>query len=225
MWTSYLYSLIVADVTDGCYRTVFDYVRPGSRVLDVGIGNGAMIRRYHWAIVDRRLRIVGLDINPRYLAHCDQLVGAYGLRDRIQLHELRVEDYTPPAAPHFDYILFSMSFMLMDDQRSVLARVLPWLNPRGEILFVQTMFRERSRWLEFVKPRLKYFTTIDFGQVTYEAHFFSLLDSMGLVVTEDRVIKKECFRGEYRMVAARADRGAGRRERQHQGAARLDPSS
>jgi alpha-N-acetylglucosaminidase len=225
MWTSYLYSLIVADVTDGCYRTVFDYVRPGSRVLDVGIGNGAMIRRYHQAIVDRRLRIVGLDINPRYLAHCDQLVGAYGLRDRIQLHELPVEDYAPPAAPHFDYILFSMSFMLMDDQRSVLAQVLPWLNPRGEILFVQTMFRERSRWLEFVKPRLKYFTTIDFGQVTYEAHFFSLLDSMKLVVTEDRVIKKECFRGEYRMVAARADHGAGRRERQRQGAARLDPSS
>jgi len=225
MWTSYLYSLIVADVTDGCYRTVFDYVRPGSRVLDVGIGNGAMIRRYHQAIVDRRLRIVGLDINPRYLAHCDQLVGAYGLRDRIQLHELPVEDYAPPAAPHFDYILFSMSFMLMDDQRSVLAQVLPWLNPRGEILFVQTMFRERSRWLEFVKPRLKYFTTIDFGQVTYEAHFFALLDRMGLVVTEDRVIRKECFRGEYRMVAARADNGAGRRERQRQGAARLDPSS
>jgi alpha-N-acetylglucosaminidase len=225
MWTSYLYSLIVADVTDGCYRTVLDYVRPGSRVLDVGIGNGAMIKRYHQAIVDRQLRIVGLDINPRYLAHCDQLVGAYGLRDRIQLHELPVEDYAPPSPPHFDYILFSMSFMLMDDQRSVLARVLPWLNPRGEILFVQTMFRERSRWLEFVKPRLKYFTTIDFGQVTYEAHFFSLLDKMGLVVTEDRIIKKECFRGEYRMVAARADNAAGSCERQCQGAARLDPSS
>jgi len=225
MWTSYLYSLIVADVTDGCYRTVLDYVRPGSRVLDVGIGNGAMIKRYHQTIVDHQLRIVGLDINPRYLAHCDQLVSAYGLRDRIQLHELPVEDYEPPAPPHFDYILFSMSFMLMDDQRSVLARVLPWLNPRGEILFVQTMFRERSRWLEFVKPRLKYFTTIDFGQVTYEEHFFSLLDRMGLVVTEDRVIKKECFRGEYRMVAARADNAAGSCERQCQGAARLDPSS
>jgi alpha-N-acetylglucosaminidase len=184
-----------------------------------------MIKRYHQAIVDHQLRIVGLDINPRYLAHCDQLVGAYGLRDRIQLHELPVEDYAPPTPPHFDYILFSMSFMLMDDQRSVLARVLPWLNPRGEILFVQTMFRERSRWLEFVKPRLKYFTTIDFGQVTYEAHFFSLLDRMGLVVTEDRVIKKECFRGEYRMVAARADNAAGSCERQCQGAARLDPSS
>jgi alpha-N-acetylglucosaminidase len=225
MWTSYLYSLIVADVTDGCYRTVLDYVRPGSRVLDVGIGNGAMIRRYHQVIVDHQLRIVGLDINPRYLAHCDQLVGAYGLRDRIQLHELPVEDYAPPTPPHFDYILFSMSFMLMDDQRSVLARVLPWLNPRGEILFVQTMFRERSRWLEFVKPRLKYFTTIDFGQVTYEERFFSLLDKMGLVVTEDRVIKKECFRGEYRMVAARADNGTGHRELRCAGAARLDPSS
>jgi SAM-dependent methyltransferase len=225
MWTSYLYSLIVADVTDGCYRNVLDYVRPGSRVLDVGIGNGAMIKRYHQAIVDHQLRIVGLDINARYLAHCDQLVGAYGLRDRIQLHELPVEGYAPPTPPHFDYILFSMSFMLMDDQRSVLARVLPWLNPRGEILFVQTMFRERSRWLEFVKPRLKYFTTIDFGQVTYEEHFFSLLDRMGLVVTEDRVIKKECFRGEYRMVAARADNAAGGCERQCQGAARLDPSS
>jgi ubiquinone/menaquinone biosynthesis C-methylase UbiE len=225
MWTSYLYSLIVADVTDGCYRTVLDYVRPGSRVLDVGIGNGAMIKRHHRAIVDRQLRIVGLDINPRYLAHCDQLVRTYGLRDRVQLHELSVEDYAPSTPSHFDYILFSMSFMLMDDQRSVLARVLPWLTPHGEILFVQTMFRQRSRWLEFIKPRLKYLTTIDFGQVTYEAHFFSLLDDMGLVVAEDRVIKKECFRGEYRMVAARADNGTGLRDLQCEGATRLDRSS
>lgn len=225
MWTSYLYSLIVSDVTDGCYRTVFDYIRPGSRVLDVGIGNGAMLKRYHQAIVDDRLHIVGLDINLRYLAHCEQLVGAYGLRDRVHLHGLSVEDYAPSAPPHFDYILFSMSFMLMDDQRSVLARVLPWLTPHGEILFVQTMFRQRSRWLEFIKPRLKYLTTIDFGQVTYEANFFSLLDEMGLVVTADRVIKKECFRGEYRMVAARADNGTGHRELHCEGAARLDHSS
>jgi alpha-N-acetylglucosaminidase len=203
MLTSYLYSLIVSDVTDGCYRNVFDYVRPGSRVLDVGIGNGAMIKRYHGTIVARELRIVGLDINPHYLAHCEKLVRAYRLTDRIDVLERSVEEYAPAGAPCFDYILFSMSFMLMRDQRAVLTRVLPWLTPGGELIFVQTMFRERSRWLELIKPNLKYLTTIDFGRVTYESAFFSLLRGAELTVQEDRVIKQDCFRGEYRMVAAR----------------------
>ena len=205
MWTSYLYSFIVADVTDGCYRNVFDYVRPGSRVLDVGIGNGAMIKHYHATIIERRLSIVGLDINHPYLTHCDKLVREFNLADRIQLYEKPVEEYSPPQQAYFDYILFSMSFMLVRDQRAVLERVLPWLKRGGEIIFVQTMFRERSRWLEFIKPKLKYFTTIDFGRVTYEDAFFSLLTKAELAVREDRVIKKDCFRGEYRMVAARRE--------------------
>ena len=54
--------------------------------------------------------------------------------------------------------------------------------------------------MDIIKPRLKYFTTIDFGKVTYEKDFFSLLDEQKLFISEDRLIKKKWFRGEYRMI-------------------------
>ena len=56
--------------------------------------------------------------------------------------------------------------------------------------------------MEFIKPKLKYITTIDFGRVTYEEDFFNSLAQQNLQVSEDRLIKREWFRGEYRMITA-----------------------
>jgi alpha-N-acetylglucosaminidase len=96
-----------------------------------------------------------------------------------------------------------MSFMLFKNQSMVIDRVRKWLKPDGEILFFQTMFKKKNNVLEFVKPKLKYVTTVDFGKVTYEDEFLNLLKSKRLTVKEDRLIeKKKWFKGEYRMVAA-----------------------
>jgi alpha-N-acetylglucosaminidase len=115
-----------------------------------------------------------------------------------------VEEYVPPAAGYFDAILFSMSFMLLHDPALVLRRIRPWLAPHGRVVFVQTMFSEVSRVLEFVKPRLKYVTTIDFGRVIYERDFLGLLQSEGLRIVEDRLIARKWFGGQYRMICAQA---------------------
>ena len=69
------------------------------------------------------------------------------------------------------------------------------------------MFRERSFWMEFVKPRLKYVTTIDFGKVTYEEDFYDLLRRKDLSVLEDRVLKREWYRGECRFIVAGSGNG------------------
>ena len=82
----------------------------------------------------------------------------------------------------------------------MLDRVKKWLKPGGKILFSQTMFKEKMGLMEFIKPKLKYVTTIDFGEVIYENDFFNLLKSKELVVVEDRLIKKNWFKGEYRMI-------------------------
>lgn len=90
--------------------------------------------------------------------------------------------------------------MLLQDQGLVLDPVKKWLKPDGKILFFQTMFKEKMGLMEFIKPKLKYVTTIDFGEVIYENDFFNLLKSKELVVVEDRLIKREWFKGEYRMI-------------------------
>ena len=119
-----------------------------------------------------------------------------------------MEAYAPPATGCFDCILFSMSFMLFKDPPLVLRRIRPWLAPNGQVIFVQTMFRTKSRVLDFVKPRIKYVTTVDFGRAIYAQDFAQLLYSEGLHVIDDQLIARKWFGGECRMVRARvADAG------------------
>jgi alpha-N-acetylglucosaminidase len=60
--------------------------------------------------------------------------------------------------------------------------------------------------MEFIKPRLKYITSIDFGDVTYETDLLALLREKQLAIIEDRHLKKTWFRGEYRMIVTRPER-------------------
>jgi alpha-N-acetylglucosaminidase len=202
--TGRVYSLIVADVTDGCYRTCLPLFSPSARILDVGIGNGEMIRKYHELIQTKQLFITGLDIDSDYLAHCNHLICEHRLQENIRIEFTPVEEYVPPSPGYFDVVLFSMSFMLLADPQRVLRRIRPWLTTDGQVVFVQTMFTEASRLLELVKPRLKYLTTIDFGRVIYAREFLQLLHAEGFQIIEDRLIARKWFGGQYRMIRARA---------------------
>lgn len=199
---NWLYRLLVNRTTNECYRNALGYFPSGSRILDVGIGNGIMIKTFHPLIQSKGLKITGIDIDPDYLRHCRKLVRRHGLEDHIEVHQGSVESYQPGETPCFDFVLFSMSFMLLDDQQSVLCRVKDWLKPGGEIVFVQAMFKRRSRLIDVIKPKLKYLTTVDFGMATYEADFSTLLSGSRLSVKEDRLLKGEWFHGQCRMIVA-----------------------
>jgi alpha-N-acetylglucosaminidase len=204
---NYLYKLLIDDVTDLCYNNCLHYFPRNSRILDVGIGNGIMIKNYHALIKTKNLKIIGIDINKSYLEHCSTLISKCRLDNHIRIFHEPVEYYEPPANHYFDFILFSMSFMLFEDQKMVLDRIRDWLKPDGKILFFQTMFREKTRVIEFIKPKLKYFTTIDFGKITYEEDFYALLGQKNVSINEDRLIKREWFKGEYRLIISTLENG------------------
>lgn len=196
-----LYKLLINDVTNHCYKNCLNYFSDNSTVLDVGIGNGVMLKKYYPLIKSKDLRVTGIDINKSYIKHCYRLIETYQLENYIKIHHEPVETYEPPRKEFFDFILFSMSFMLFNNQEFVLDRIKDWLKPDGEIVFFQTMFKEEARLIEFIKPKLKYITTIDFGKATYEKDFFALMSEKKLSISEDKLIKKEWFKGEYRMIA------------------------
>ena len=197
-----LYKWIIHDATDHCYRNCLSYFQENARILDVGIGNGMMMRTYHPLIKTKGLNIVGLDINKTYLNHCDGMIHTYGLHHHIQICHQPVEVYEPKTKMRFDFILFSMSFMLIHDQSRVLDRVKAWLTPDGKIVFFQTLFRGKFKLMEFIKPRLKYITTIDFGNVIYERDLIGLLQQKGWRVLENRRIRQTWYRGRYHMIVA-----------------------
>lgn len=204
-----LYNLIISDVTRLCYKNCMDYYPDNSVILDVGIGNGVMLKKNHELIKKKNLRITGLDINKYYLEHCRKLINAYNLQDQVQVLHQSVTRYNPPHAGYFDYVFFGMSFMLMDDQKAVLERAKKWVKPDGEVIFFQTMFKNRSKFMEFVKPRLKFLTTVDFGKVTYENDFYALLDEENLSPCKDMLLKKNVFKGECRMIVTQPEQSLG----------------
>ena len=197
---NYIYKLFINRVTNYCYQNCLNYVSENTSILDVGIGNGVMMENFHDLIKSKRLNITGIDINEQYLNHCECVIQKHHLQDYVEIQCERVENFLPLKTPFYSFILFSMSFMLVQDQGRVLDRVKKWLKPDGKILFFQTMFKEKMGLMEFIKPKLKYVTTIDFGEVIYENDFFNLLKSKELAVVEDRLIKREWFKGEYRMI-------------------------
>ena len=199
---NWLYQLFIHRTTNECYRGSLNYVSPGSRLLDVGIGNGIMIETFHPLIRFKKLRITGIDIDTGYLKHCRELIRKYQLEDYIDVWQGSGETYVPREPGCFDFVLFCMSFMLFPDPRAILNCARTWLKPGGEIIFAQAMFRKRSRLVDVVKPKLKYLTTVDFGRAIYEKDFFPLLEANGLSVREDRVLKGEWFNSQCRMIMA-----------------------
>jgi alpha-N-acetylglucosaminidase len=198
---NFLYNVILGDVTNLCYRNCLDYFGDGASILDVGIGNGLMLEKNHELIRHKNLSITGLDVNERYIEQARGLIERYGLQDLMEVYHCNVEDFYPPQGKEYDFVLFSMSFMVLPRQEQILDRVRQWLGPHGEIVFFQTMFRDKSRLLNWIKPRLKYVTSVDFGEAVYEDDFFRLLSRNGLVVSRDRILKRNWLRAQYRMIA------------------------
>jgi len=199
---SWLYQVFIQRTTNECYRGSLGYVASGSRLLDVGIGNGLMLSTFHPLIRSKQLRITGIDINAGYLKHCSELIRKHRLESHVEVCQASAEDYVPPLEGCFDFVLFCMSFMLLPDQPRVLHRVRDWLKPGGQVVFAQALFRQKSRVVDLIKPKLKYLTTVDFGQPTYEEDFFALLRDNRLSIREDRVLKNEWFHSQCRLVAA-----------------------
>lgn len=197
-----IYEILVGSVTELCYGTSLNYFPQKAAILDVGIGNGFMIQRYHELVKAKELKITGIDISAEALTQCAHRVKAYGLEDHIELHQTSIENFRPEAAPKFDFIFFSMSFMLLEDQGLVLEQVRRMIPDHGEIVFFQTMYAKKLPLMNFIKPRLKYISGIEFGPVSYEEYFFALLAAHDLPVQEDRLLQDNWFQGQYRLIVA-----------------------
>ena len=184
--TANIYDVIIVHMTKKWYAAVLADLPPGARVLDVGVGTASALVANKGALVAKDLTFVGVDYDAAYIRKGLRVVDRAGLAARVALRCASIYDY---RAPHtFDHAYFSGSLMLMPDAAAALRAVASMLAPGGKIYITQTCQKRATPFLATLKPLLKYATTIDFGQLTYERDLAALLDRVGFAVLRNEKI-------------------------------------
>jgi len=147
---------------------------------------------------------MGLDYDADYVAKAQNAIRNAGLDQVVSVVDMSVYDVqrdksklllpgeTRPTL--FDAIYFSGSFSLLPDMQGALTAVKPLLQTNGKICVIQTYQRYTPLLLPYLKPLLRYVTTIDFGQLIREdraAEIFhqQVPDQCQLDCVEHEVIK------------------------------------
>ena len=176
-----IYDAAILPLTSKWYAEVLGRLPPEARLLDVGIGTGGALAKNAATVVEKRLRIVGVDIDADYVERAKKRIAEVGLAERV---EVRLESIYDHRGGPYDAAYFSASFMLMPDPPAVLKHVLGLLAPGGRVFFTQTFQDRKSGLMERAKPLLKKVTTIEFGRVTYEPEFRETVARGGISLTE-----------------------------------------
>lgn len=176
-----IYDAAILPLTSTWYAAVLGRLPDEARLLDVGIGTGGALARNAATVVEKRLQVMGVDIDPDYVERARKRLREVGLAERV---EVRLESIYDHQGGPYDAAYFSASFMLMPDPPAVLRHVLTLLAPGGQVFFTQTFQDRKSGLMEKAKPLLKKFTTIEFGRVTYEHEFRETIEKGGLTLTE-----------------------------------------
>jgi ubiquinone/menaquinone biosynthesis C-methylase UbiE len=183
---STLYNSIIRFTADS-YTEVLTELEPNTRLLDVGIGTAEALLRNTQLIKNKNITIVGIDIDTAYLAEATRVVAQTDIANQIKIIQA---DISETSYDHlFDAVYFSDSFMLIPKQKRVSALYNAKKSLKGhlaKIYFTQTHETHRSILLEFIKPRIKLLTSIDFGLVTYESEFFETLHEAGLFIVSQK---------------------------------------
>jgi SAM-dependent methyltransferase len=171
-----IYDRAIVGLTAGWYRAVLERLPAGCRLLDIGIGTGSALLANAAILVEKRIRVTGLDIDAAYVDRCRRAIAERGLGAAVSAQLESIYDHR--GGP-YDAAYFSASFMLLPDPPGALRHVRSLLVPDGRIYFTQTFEHAPSRAVETLKPLLRLLTTIDFGRVTYEADFRRALAAGG----------------------------------------------
>lgn len=195
----WIYDATIRGLTAGWYRMVLERLPRGAHLLDVGIGTGGALAKNAALVRRTNLRVTGVDIDADYVERCRQNIDEAGLSPQVSVWHESIFDHE--GGP-YDAAYFSASFMLLPDPSRAVRHVLGLLRPGGTVYFTQTFQDRRSPVLEKAKPLLKRLTTIEFGRVTYEDDFRTVVGRGGLEVTEFTTIKRSGGRS-YRLVVGR----------------------
>lgn len=187
-----IYDKIIVKMTETWYRSVLEKQKDGAIILDVGIGTGSALLRCKDIIKAKKLKIIGVDYNNFYVEAAAASVKNEEMTGSISVHALNIYDeeaLRKILTDQVDSVYFSGSFSLLPNPKAALISVLKVLKPNGKIYITQTYQKKTPPLMTYVKPLLKFVTTIDFGKLVTVTEIVKTLNNVeGLKVEDHSVI-------------------------------------
>ena len=190
----YMYDRLLGtslDIGNACtaslYAQALEQIPDGSRVLDVGIGNGTSTITNLQTIRQKNIKIDGIDIDPDYIAIANQKILIANASDCITAKNINLLEI---YGDKWDYIFFSESYPVIKPE---LMTVL-WnysqnlLNPGGKIVMTHNLCDHPNFLFKFLKKNVKYITMVDFGRTTSMREFVSHLEKSNLKIKSKKVL-------------------------------------
>ncbi|GFH59986.1 hypothetical protein CTEN210_16462 [Chaetoceros tenuissimus] len=167
-----IYDKIIVDMTKVWYRAVLEQQPDHAVILDVGIGTGGALLQCKDIVQRKKLKIIGVDYNKFYVQAAEKAIADQNMSEYITVHTLDIYDeealqviMAKHSIDKFNSVYFSGSFSLMPDPKEALVKVAKVLEPKGKIYITQTYQKKTPPLMTYLKPMIKYVTTIDFGQL------------------------------------------------------------
>jgi 2-polyprenyl-3-methyl-5-hydroxy-6-metoxy-1,4-benzoquinol methylase len=138
-------------------------------------------------ILERGLSIVGIDVREDYIRKAGRVVRETKLRTVVTLlcksiYDPALRETFGKGTTRFDVAHFSGSLTLMSNPAEALQVAATMLQPDGQIFVTQTFQTRYVPLMKYIKPMLLRFTTIDFGQLTYEHELDAILEAADVQV-------------------------------------------
>eukprot|EP00388_Colpodella_angusta_P010275 GDKJ01026837.1.p1 GENE.GDKJ01026837.1~~GDKJ01026837.1.p1 ORF type:complete len:267 (+),score=68.62 GDKJ01026837.1:35-802(+) len=194
---SAVYDMLLTGATKMYYVDVLEALPEDSVLIDVGIGTGSALLANFDTLKRKNIRVVGVDYDKTYVDFCKENVIKHEAQNYVDVIHSSIYDFSWPCSESkfahlkLNYGYFSNSLMIMPDPVAALTHVLTLLENNGEekIFTSQTFETSKSRIVEIAKPLLKYITSVDFGQVTYESDFMKMLEKSQLKIHTVTVVE------------------------------------
>lgn len=190
---SKVYNVLILRTTTKWYEVVLQKLPMNSTVLDVGVGTAGALINCASIIKGRGLKVVGIDYDADYVMEAQRAIHEAKLEDSIQAFHKSVYVLKHKAEGSFDAVYFSGSFTLLPDPCEALRVVRPLTT--GRVYITQTYQRKSPPLLGYIKPLLKYLSTIDFGKLTSTEESFDFFANVAPKECDMRLVQHEVIEG------------------------------
>ncbi|GMH63113.1 hypothetical protein TL16_g03630 [Triparma laevis f. inornata] len=174
------------------YATVLSRVSNGSKILDIGIGNASSLLVHSQTLKSKNITVCGVDYTQEYVDAAQLNIKNKNAEDNVTVVYGSVYDSLVLSSfpiKKFDAAYFSGSISLLPDPVSALHSAAEFVKPSGHIYITQTYQKRGFPGLAQFKRNLKFITTVDFGELTWEKDIMKVFKESGYEIVSHNVIE------------------------------------